>query len=209
MEKEKFDFRTHGGYNFYDVTSAFQKCIRRGMEHEALYWGTELYLSNYHEYAWKRMIIMSSEDVGIAEENICSEIWAMYEMWVYLKKDKSSHAPERLPFVHAIMKLSRAMKSRMVDNKLCLYFDFRHRCEHEMIPDFALDMHTIEGKKKGRGIDHFYTEGGKINDENPRLVPEELKIRELIWKIEAAEHKPKNDNGGLDVEQTLFDGKKE
>ena len=33
------------------------------------------------------------------------------------------------------------------------------------IPDFALDMHTKQGKSKGRGIEHFFTEGNKLENE--------------------------------------------
>ncbi|MGX9426416.1 MULTISPECIES: hypothetical protein [Bradyrhizobium] len=30
------------------------------------------------------------------------------------------------------------------------------------IPDFALDQHTLEGRKLGRGLDHFRNEGAKL-----------------------------------------------
>ena len=32
--------KTTNGYHFSEVASAFQKSIRRGIEAEALYWGT-------------------------------------------------------------------------------------------------------------------------------------------------------------------------
>ncbi len=38
---------TKNGYDFFEVASAFQKSIRRGMEKEAMYWAIELYESNY------------------------------------------------------------------------------------------------------------------------------------------------------------------
>jgi hypothetical protein len=30
------------------------------------------------------------------------------------------------------------------------------------IPDYALDMHTLAGRKLGRGLDHFRKEGAKL-----------------------------------------------
>lgn len=42
--------RTRDGYLNSEVTSALQKCIRRGDEDGALFWATELDLSNYGEY---------------------------------------------------------------------------------------------------------------------------------------------------------------
>jgi hypothetical protein len=34
------------------------------------------------------------------------------------------------------------------------------------IPDFALDMHTAKGKAKGRGYEHFFNEGSKLENES-------------------------------------------
>jgi hypothetical protein len=33
------------------------------------------------------------------------------------------------------------------------------------VPDYALDVHTRRGKRKGRGLMFFYNEGSKINNE--------------------------------------------
>lgn len=62
------------GLNFYHVSSAFLKCIRRGMEHETLWFGTELFISGYEEYAWFRMIGMASEDVGLADPDVAVQV---------------------------------------------------------------------------------------------------------------------------------------
>ena len=52
---DSFQRLTKKGYDFYEVASAFQKSIRRGLLEDAMYWGIELYESSYEEYAWKRM----------------------------------------------------------------------------------------------------------------------------------------------------------
>ena len=67
--------QTQKGYEFFEVSSAFQKSIRRCMEDEALYWAIELWNSNYKEYVWKRMLIIASEDVGLAEPTMPQQIW--------------------------------------------------------------------------------------------------------------------------------------
>jgi hypothetical protein len=36
-----------------------------------------------------------------------------------------------------------------------------------VIPDYALDMHTAEGQKKGRGRRHFFEEASRIHPEVP------------------------------------------
>jgi hypothetical protein len=52
------------------------------------------------------------------------------------------------------------------------------------IPDFALDQHTLEGRRLKRGLTHFREKG-------PRLIPEptepDLYIEEAyrLWQIKA------------------------
>ncbi|WP_226591626.1 hypothetical protein [Microseira wollei] len=98
--------KTTNGYNFSEVASAFQKSIRRGIEAEALYWGTELDQSGYGEYVWKRMRIIVSEDIGLAEPMLPAVIWSLYQMWVaHRQKKDEKHHPERLFLIHGILLL--------------------------------------------------------------------------------------------------------
>ena len=154
---ELFTMTTTSGYDFFEVSSAFQKSVRRGLEEDALYWGMELVKSNYDEYLWKRIKIISSEDIGLAEPNISANIAALNGFYneQKAKKDKK-HTPEHLFIIHAIILLCRARKSRLVDWKaIC------HTCgerKKKEIPDYALDKHTRKGKSKKRGFEHFFQE---------------------------------------------------
>ena len=58
---------TEGGYLNSECTSAMQKCIRRGLEEEALFWATELDFAGYGAYVWRRLQIIASEDIGLAD----------------------------------------------------------------------------------------------------------------------------------------------
>lgn len=181
---------TIGGYNFFECASALQKFIRRGMEHEAMYIATELYMTgklgqiNCEEYVWYRLIVMASEDIGLAEPNIAANIWALYQMWEKLKAKGNKHKPERLQFTHAVMLLCRSYKSRMVDMKLCYYWDMRHMMRKVEIPDWAYDQHTWQGRAKGRGVEYFYEESAKINPVQESRVPDEKVFKEFITKFE-------------------------
>jgi replication-associated recombination protein RarA len=64
--RREFPWPTVLGYDLYEVMSAMQKSIRRGLEEDALFWGTELYLSDLADQAWSRLLVISSEDVGLA-----------------------------------------------------------------------------------------------------------------------------------------------
>ena len=67
----------------------------------------------------------------------------------------------RLFLVHAVLYLARSPKSRVVDNLLAVVYNDETHLE---IPDYALDMHTYSGKKMGRGLEHFFAEGAKLEN---------------------------------------------
>ena len=173
----KYDLRTKKGYDFFEVSSALQKCIRRGMEEEAMYWAVELFNSNYQEYVWKRLRIMASEDVGLAVPGIVAEIHALYQhhkLQATKKEDKNQ--PERLFLTHAVLMLCRAPKSRVVDHAL-LYHWMRHEHVHLEVPDFALDKHNERGRRLGRGWRHFFFTGTLLADSGS--VPGEHEYKQL------------------------------
>jgi MgsA AAA+ ATPase C terminal len=108
----KFPWPTVGGYDLYEVLSALQKSIRRGMEEDALFWGTELYLSDYADHAWNRLLVISSEDVGLAAPQASISVKNLHDLY---NRDKKS-GESRLHFDHAVSALARAPKSRIVDH---------------------------------------------------------------------------------------------
>ena len=133
---------------------------------DALYWAVDMYLTGYDEYAWKRLRIMASEDVGPAEPNLPATIEALYHTYTDLKKKKDeTHAPQRLQFVHAVILLATARKNRIVDHALIHHFG-NHTSLKRDIPDYALDKHTARGKRLGRGAEHFFAEGIKLANES-------------------------------------------
>jgi len=155
----KYDIKTKKGYDFFEVSSAMQKCIRRGLEQEALFWAVELYDSGFSEYAWKRLRIMSSEDVGLAEPMMPANIWALYRMFQeQAKKKEDKNEPQRLFLTHAVLLLCRARKSRMIDWTL-LWAWLTHPFRNLEIPDFAYDKHNGRGRQLGRSWAHFFDEG--------------------------------------------------
>lgn len=172
-----YKLETIGGHSFYTVASAIQKYVRRGDEHKALYWFSELFMSGFDNYAWKRIKVMVSEDVGLANPMLPAQIHALYQTYVEMKKEKNKHCPEKLPFVHAVLLLVRSPKSRIVDNLLCQYFDLRNNIQTPDFDDYVYCLHTIEGKKKGRGNRHFYEEAATITND---VMPDEYEIRDKV-----------------------------
>ncbi|TDB66813.1 AAA family ATPase [Arundinibacter roseus] len=175
----KYDITTVNGYDFFEISSAMQKCIRRGLEEEALYWAVELYNSGYSEYVWKRLRIMSSEDVGLANPSISSEIWALYSMFKeQAKKKEDKNEPQRLFMTHAIFILCRSRKSRLIDWAL-IWAWMSHKIRRLDVPDFAYDKHNERGRMLKRGWGHFFREGAKLENPADVYLEDEYKRRAM------------------------------
>jgi replication-associated recombination protein RarA len=163
--------KTASGYLNSECSSAMQKCIRRGLEEEALFWATELDLAGYGAYVWKRLRIIASEDIGLADPNLCLQVRVLYENWVEQRKKKEDRSlADRLFLVHAVLLCVRAQKSRMVDTALITMYESGRPMRQ--IPDFALDMHTTKGRALHRGANHFFTEGAAIENAERTLLPD-------------------------------------
>jgi replication-associated recombination protein RarA len=160
------ELHTPNGHACGEVTSALQKSIRRSDERSALYWASELDLAGYGNYAFKRLRIIATEDVGLADPTAALTVRCLYENWLDQRKaEKGDTLNTAIFLVHAVLVLARAKKSRICDHALmCLYEGEREPLE---IPDYALDQHTARGRQMGRGLDHFF-------DEGTLLVGEEL-----------------------------------
>ena len=175
QNKKDFKLFTKKGYDFFEVSSAFQKSVRRNMEEEACYWATELYNSGYDKYLWKRILIITSEDVGIAEPFMPATIKALHDTYFHLKAEKGGDQI-RLMLFHAIILLCRAKKSRICDWSKN-YFHHKHDTHNLEIPDIALDVHTRRGKAKGRGIQYYHDEGSQVMPAAP--VPFEKETQRM------------------------------
>lgn len=176
--------RTRNNFDFWECSSAYQKCVRRGLEEDALHFAYELYISNYGEYFWKRSVIIAMEDIGIADPHAITHILSLKDAYEYLHKKEDPH--ERLCIIQAVIYLCRAKKSRLVDwTKMKLVNTHHSRCGvnkvdelpvHPLeIPEFALDCHTRRGKQAGKTVQDFISDGSKLA--NHLELPGEAELR--------------------------------
>lgn len=138
------------GFDAHEVVSALQKCIRRGEETLAVQWAVELDQSGLGDYCWTRLLIITSEDVGVAWIEGPSVIRSLYCTYMELRARKSKARPERLMLIHAAQLLARAKKCRRADDAIWATYGMAEPM-HKEIPDYALDSHTRRGKAMGRG----------------------------------------------------------
>jgi hypothetical protein len=116
------------------------------------------------------MFIHLSKDIGVADRNLPANIHALHSNWIYMfgcpggnyKAAYESDNTQLLPFVHAIMLMATARKSRTVDNAITVHT--KAPFEEREVPEYAMDWHSPKGKREGRDAEHWIQEASKINN---------------------------------------------
>lgn len=159
---------TKRGYDLFDVTSAMQKSIRRGDAGTAGYFALELYASGFIRYVWKRLLVISAEDIA---GQVTQEINALHDAFLKVNKgSKKLDRPEgRLFIAKAVILLSEAYKCRDADHLIIYLYDRKGVSDDRVrvlleevtesdrrdIPEYAFDCHTPRGKAMGKTKEDF------------------------------------------------------
>ena len=157
--------KTFNGFQADHVISALQKEIRRGNTENAALLAYEMIITSpaLEDYLWHRLQVISVEDIGFGETLAPVLIQSLFEM---------THACDRavgerkLYAIHAVRYLCACKKDRSSDEMI-------NWINHAgasgkllpVIPEYALDMHTAEGQKNGRGRRHFFEEASRTHPE--------------------------------------------
>lgn len=164
---------TIGRYDFFEVSSAMQKAIRRGDAATAGYFALELWHSGYRDYVWKRLFTISAEDCyGLITAEI-EALWQGHELVNMNKKEPKG----RIFVSKAVILLCECAKCRDADHLQNLIYDRRavdvqkwiddvRRCPLP-IPPYTYDVHTRKGKKFGRTKEEFFRD--EYEALNPRV----------------------------------------
>ncbi|MCB0188050.1 MAG: hypothetical protein KDE31_27470 [Caldilineaceae bacterium] len=162
------------------VISALQKEIRRGNTENAALLAYEMVLTSpaLEDYLWQRLMVISVEDVGFGDPQAPVLINSMVQM---LDRFDRSVGERKLFAVHAVRYLCLAQKDRASDEMInWMIHGVAAGTLRATIPDYALDMHTGDGQKMGRGKAHFWGEGAKVA---PELPNRDTTYRDYITKL--------------------------
>ena len=186
MGSGPWSLHTRDGFHCDEVVSALQKSIRRGDSDGALTWAHQLNVSGYGAWAWRRLFIIVSEDIGLAEPSAPAVVAGLWTASQVLLANQRNPAPGEkvshpwLQLLQATAYLARCPKNRELAD-LCSVLEFRiQRGEMPQIPDVAKDMHTSAGRAMGRGSVHF-------EDETPaggRWCLDEIEVEENRYRHE-------------------------
>lgn len=161
------DVKTYNGLPADRVISALQKEIRRANTENAVLLAYEMAITSaaLEDFLWKRLMIISVEDVGFGEPTAAVLVHALHEM---SRAFERSGGERTLFAVHAVRYLCGCQKDRSSDEMLNWAIQaVEAGSARPTIPDYALDMHTAEGKRMGRGPQHFYEHGAQLVPELP------------------------------------------
>lgn len=175
----------------YDVAvSALIKTLRRGHELDALYWSSQLCV-RYPWKTWRLLEVFAAEDIGPANAQALPHVVAGRIAWEHHQKESKA----RPPFVllsSAVLCLARSPKNREADD---LAESLKHLIERgwrAQVPDYAIDMHTREGRAstpREDRLERWLTEGSVIV---PDHGPKDWRAWILRWAVQ---------RGHLDPEQ--------
>jgi replication-associated recombination protein RarA len=147
---------TERGYDFFEVSSALQKTIRRGLDEEAVYWAFE-FIPKFETYVWKRLKGILNEDIGIANPGLIPIIEALENQYFQCK--------DTLALTNAVLLMARSQKTRIACHlSIVMEQNRMQNLPKRPIPDYALDMHTSKGRAKGRGYKEFRAEGAILEN---------------------------------------------
>ena len=175
------------------LKSALQKAIRQGLTEKAMYFALQLLKKAGWYNCWRRLRIIAVEDVGTAEA--VTAVHALYREFLELKgKDGDGLSWDCQRCVACAAKiLAESAKDRRADEVLELLWAYE-QCpsdpelkawieELSAIPDDAYDMHTLQGKKKGRGLEHWYTRASRTVNMTPEYGAWRERFEKLMLRL--------------------------
>jgi len=163
-----------------EVISALQKEIRRGHAENAALLAYEMFITSaeLENYLWKRLLVISVEDVGLGNPQAAGQILQLYQMHLVYDRGEG----DRLLFaIHAVKILCASPKDRSTDEMVnWIKIAVETNGLRPVIPDYALDKHTARGQAMGRDDRHFWEVGAQLE---PEWQDRDKTYREQILKL--------------------------
>lgn len=167
--------------------SAMQKCIRRGLELDAMRFAVELHQTSkaFAVMVCNRLEIISHEDI-----DSMAAPWVIPYVATACTQSKTWYEPaklgkSRMAIGNCIRLMCRAPKSRQGDHfHVAVGLAALLEGYVPTVPDWADDQHTLRGKRLGRGLEYFRQESTKLHPPPAEPDPYEDEAYRL-WELKA------------------------
>lgn len=161
------------GDNHYDILSAFQKSIRGSDVDASLHYLARLIKAGDMNSICRRLIVISSEDVGLAYPMAISIVKSCVDAAM-----QTGFPEARIPLAQAVILLASSPKSNSVINAIDrALMDIESR-ETGEIPAHLKDAHYSGAKSLNRGIGYLYPHNYKNHYVSQQYLPDEIKDQE-------------------------------
>lgn len=137
----------------YDTASAFIKSIRGGNPDAAMYWLVRMLEGGEDpRFIARRLVILASEDVGLADARALSVATAAFQACEWVGQPECE-----LNLAHATLFLATAPKSNSATLALMKAREAVRKGASQSVPLWLRDSHTKLNKKLGHGEGYLYS----------------------------------------------------
>jgi putative ATPase len=159
------------GDEHYDVISAFIKSVRGSDANAALHYLARMIIAGEDpRFIARRLIILSSEDIGLADSNALTV--ANNAM---LAVEKIGMPEAELTLAHATLYLSLAPKSNSAYISLSKAKADIINGKFSEVPKHLRDSHYSGAKKLGHGLDYIYAHNEPFSIAKQQYLPDKIK----------------------------------
>ena len=158
------------GDSHYDILSAFQKSIRGSDENAALHYLARLLEGGDLASACRRLLVIASEDIGLAYPQAISIVKACVDSAMQLGLPEA-----RSPLAQAVILLATSPKSNSVICAIDAAMEKLKTKEFGDIPNHLKDSHYSGAEKMGRGIEYKYPHSYENNYIHQQYLPNNIK----------------------------------
>lgn len=160
------------GDEHYDILSAFQKSIRGSDENAALHYLARLLEAGDMISPCRRLLVIASEDVGLAYPQAISVVKACVD-----SAERLGLPEARIPLAQAVILLCTAPKSNSAICAIDAAIGDVKNGNFSQIPAHLRDAHYEGAGALGRGEDYKYPHNFPNSYVNQQYLPEEIKDR--------------------------------
>lgn len=163
------------GYDLYEGLSFFQKSIREAKLEQALYWGYYLFLSkSYATSAFRRMRIITHEDIGLANLEAIILIDELHNRWKKVEWDNRDDNYWKI----AIKYLCESNKNKENDWYLILG---KYKIKHGWKPDKTSNLiESIRNKNEKEAFYHAYNLIGENDNKFWSIIKDNVSYDQFI-----------------------------
>lgn len=164
------------GDQHYDILSALQKSIRGSDENAALHYMSRLIEAGDIISLCRRLLVISSEDIGLAYPQAISVVKACVDSALQLGLPEA-----RIPLAQAVILLSTAPKSNSVVCAIDLALEDVRNLDYGEIPSFLKDGHYSGASSLGNAQGYLYPHNYPNGYIKQQYLPDNIKEKKYYF----------------------------